>query len=664
MASNTAEKLQQLEEDKLLAELETLREAQIEIEQSQQLYAELFDLAPVGYLNLTSNGRIENANLAACALLRRERSDLVRQSFYTFVDPRDQHAFTSHLRQCQSAARGDTTTEIRLCTKPKQPPRYFELLSRRSTLFDSTEIVYRTVLRDITDRRKAEKAFRESEERTRALSANLPGGAAFIVDQHLRYLLAGGEALETLGMQPEKLGGRTITEAIGPELAAIYEPLYRQALLGRPFSQEHVINGRTFLARAVPLRDSTSTVYAALAVSYDITERKAAEEALRESEETLRLMIESAHEYAIFTTDLEMRVTAWNSGAERLLGHAEKEILGQSANVIFTPEDRAACCPELERQQALLEGRASDQRWHLRKDGARFWSNGFLMPMHDATGATVGFVKILRDETETRQVQEALERSRQELLEALQEKDRAWKEAETASKAKDHFVAVLSHELRTPLTPVLLASQMLSKRTDLPPDVQESLEMIANNVQIEARFIDDLLDMTRLAQGKLEIERGEVDLHEVLRQAVNVSRGDIEAKGQKLIILLRAKRHTVTGDRTRLQQVFWNLLKNASKFTPKGGEIRIQSQNRANRIAAIVSDNGIGIDPQTLPLIFNSFTQGSKEVTKEFGGLGLGLAISQATVDAHNGSLRAKSRGRDKGATFVVELPLRSGANN
>jgi signal transduction histidine kinase len=180
------------------------------------------------------------------------------------------------------------------------------------------------------------------------------------------------------------------------------------------------------------------------------------------------------------------------------------------------------------------------------------------MPMHDANGNSVGFVKILRDETESQQARETLERSREQLVDALKEKDRAWKEAETASKAKDHFVAVLSHELLTPLTPVLLVAQMLSRRTDLPLDVQQALEMIANNVQIEARFIDDLLDMTRLTRGKLEIAREVVDVHEVVRQAVEVSRGDMEAKSQKLIISLRAKRHTVTGDRTRLQQVFWN----------------------------------------------------------------------------------------------------------
>jgi PAS domain S-box len=649
---------QQLEEDRLLAELETLREAQIEIEHSQQLYAELFDSAPVGYINLTTEGQIQNANLAACDLLGCERKLIVGKPLYSFVASSDMQTLTAHLRRCADAEAGVTATELRLYTRPSEQ-RYFELLSRRSSLFGTTETIYRTVVRDITDRRKAENALRESEERTRVLSANLPGGAAFILDRQLRCLLAGGEALEIFGIKPQDLVGRTI-EAAKPKLAAIYTPFFRELLLGKPAYEEHVFEGRTFLSRGVPLRDAASTIYAALAVSYDITERKYAEQALQKSEETLRLMIESAHEYAIFTTDLNMRVTTWNFGAERVLGFAEREILGSSADVIFTPEDRAANRPELEREQALAEGKASDERWHLRKDGTRFWSNGFLMPMHDANGNSVGFVKILRDETESRRAQETLERSREQLEDALKEKDRAWKEAETASKAKDHFVAVLSHELRTPLTPVLLVAQMLSRRTDLPLDVQQALEMIANNVQIEARFIDDLLDMTRLTRGKLEIAREVVDVHEVVRQAVEVSRGDMEAKSQKLIISLRAKRHTIIGDRTRLQQVFWNLLKNASKFTPKGGEIRIQSQSKANRIATIVSDNGIGIDPRTLPLIFNAFTQGSKEVTKEFGGLGLGLAISQATVDAHSGSLRAQSRGPDRGATFIVELPLQS----
>src|SRR5262245_24071889 len=266
---------QQLEQDELLAELETLREAQVEIEHSQQLYAELFDLAPVGYLNLTPDGRIENANLAACALLQRSRDQIVHRSFYMFVGAADQEPFAEHLRQGQQSKSGDIATDLPLYIKRGGPPRFFELLSRRSTLFGSTEIVYRTVLRDITDRRKVEKDLRESEERTRALSANLPGGAAFIVDHRLRYLLAGVEALETLGMKPESFPGKTVRDVVGPELAGFYEPFYREALMGRSLSREHTIKGRTFLSRAVPLRDASATIYAALTVSYDITERKA-----------------------------------------------------------------------------------------------------------------------------------------------------------------------------------------------------------------------------------------------------------------------------------------------------------------------------------------------------------------------------------------------------
>src|SRR4029077_17083536 len=156
-----------------------------------------------------------------------------------------------------------------------------------------------------------ESALRESEERTRALTANLPGGAAFIVDHDLRCLLAGGEALEFLSRKPHDFVGRRLKEAIKPKLAAVYEHLFRKALLGRQFHHEHIIEGRIFLSRGVPLRDAASMIYAVVAVSYDLTERKQAEEALQKSDETLRLMIESAHEYAIFTTDLERRVTMW-----------------------------------------------------------------------------------------------------------------------------------------------------------------------------------------------------------------------------------------------------------------------------------------------------------------------------------------------------------------
>ena len=231
-------------------------------------------------------------------------------------------------------------------------------------------------------------------------------------------------------------------------------------------------------------------------------------------------------------------------------------------------------------------------------------------------------------------------------------------EAEAAGQAKDHFLAVLSHELRTPLTPVTLAVHMLARNPDLPESAYAALETIQRNVQIEAHFIDDLLDLTKIAHGKLEIVREPMDLHEAVQHAVEVSMGDIEGKNQQITVNLEAAEHQVQGDATRLQQAFWNLLKNASKFTPKGSAIHVASRNEPGRIVVEVTDTGIGFDAEVATRMFDAFAQASLEVTRQFGGLGLGLAISKATVDAHEGTLSARSDGRNQGATFTLALPL------
>jgi len=375
----------------------------------------------------------------------------------------------------------------------------------------------------------------------------------------------------------------------------------------------------------------------------EVIERTRSEEVLRESQERLRLVVENARDYAIFSADLDRRVTSWNAGAERLLGFTEAEILGQSADVIFTPEDRAAGVPEEETQTALAEGRASDERWHLRKDGSRFWGNGVMTAMRDANGDAVGLVKIFRDETAARTARE---------------------EIEAAREAKDQFLAMLSHELRTPLTPVLMAVRALEKQDNLTPMARDALGMITRNIQLEAKFIDDLLDITRIEHGKLELLLEPLDLHEVLRCALEVTASDLQNKKQHSIVTMDAADHRLQGDRTRLQQVFWNLLKNASKFTPEGGTIRLATCNRDGRIQITVSDTGIGFALDAVERLFKPFNQADASVTKRYGGLGLGLAIAKAAVDGHGGSLRAHSDGPGKGAVFTVELPLgREGCN-
>lgn len=399
------------------------------------------------------------------------------------------------------------------------------------------------------------------------------------------------------------------------------------------------------------LKEASARIWASV-------ERLHTEEALRQSDERSRLIVDNARDFAIFSMDLDRTVTSWNSGAEALLGYAQDEIVGQPADLIFSSEDRMNEVPRKEAELAILHGRASDERWHIRKNGTPFWGSGVMMAMHDAEGRTVGLVKIFRDMTETRAAQKDLEESKAGLVALLKENENARLEVEAASRAKDHFLAVLSHELRTPLAPVLLTTMTLQRRTDLAEPVVKGLEMIRRNVQLECHLIDELLDLTRIARGKLEISRDPVDLHEAICNAVDVSHPDTEFKKQQLEMNLASDRSIVIGDATRLQQLVWNLLKNASKFTPAGGWINIKTFRYGEQIAVEVTDSGAGIRQERLAAIFDAFTQAEESTFTEYGGLGLGLAIAKATVEAHGGSIQASSAGPGQGSAFIFTLPL------
>jgi signal transduction histidine kinase len=266
-----------------------------------------------------------------------------------------------------------------------------------------------------------------------------------------------------------------------------------------------------------------------------------------------------------------------------------------------------------------------------------------------------------------RQAEEDLRRAHEELEQRVEERTRelartnddlrrATAEAKRANQAKDEFLGVLSHELRTPLAHVLLASSSLAKRRDLPADVQAEVQDMRRNIELEARIIDDLLDVTRIARGKLLFKFKTADLHESVRQAADLCG---HGAGAKVELRLAAKSHFVHGDAARLQQVFWNLLNNARKFTPPDGHIQVgSSQTPEGRIQVQVSDTGVGIAAQSLERIFAAFEQGSRDTARQFGGLGLGLAICKAIVVAHGGTISAASAGKGHGATFTVQLPV------
>jgi two-component system CheB/CheR fusion protein len=468
--------------------------------------------------------------------------------------------------------------------------------------------------------------------------------ATIFLDRELRIKRYTPPAMALFNFLPADLGRplshlthRLDYPAIDTDAALVLETL-------ASVEKEVRAGDRWFLARMQPYRTLDDRIAGIVFTFVDITERRNAVAERMRTEERLRRILENIRDHAIFSMDLDRKITSWHSGAEKVLGYSEAEIIGQPGDVFFTAEDRAAGIPEQEAATALAEGRASDERWHVRKDGSRFWCSGIMSAMRNSQDETLGLVKIMRDSTGERQFMEEITKARAD--------------AEAAARAKDRFLAVLSHELRTPLTPVLLSISALQDEPDLSPEMREDLAIIRRNIELETALIDDLLDVNRISTGKLAIREDLVSVHQAVQDGIQICAGDLKAKGIHVDVDLSAEHDGVRGDPVRLRQVAWNLLRNARQYTPAGGNIRVHSRNMDHSILIEVTDNGDGIGADFLPQIFEPFNQGGAERIKKTGGLGLGLAISRAIVTAHGGEISALSDGPGKGACFRIVLPL------
>lgn len=375
----------------------------------------------------------------------------------------------------------------------------------------------------------------------------------------------------------------------------------------------------------------------------DLLER---ERALRSSERQLRLVTDHASVY-LAQLDGEHRLRFVNRSYAERFGYQPAEIIGRHAREVIGEAAYAAVGPYLD---AALEGRRVEFEAEI-PDATHTprWIYAVHEPERSPAGEVVGVVAVIADIT-------ARKLAEQEMVLA---RDRAL----AASRAKDDFLARLSHELRTPLNPVLLLASDAAANPDLPPDVRADFEMIASNVTLEARLIDDLLDLTRITRGKLSLELRPVDAHAVLRAACSMVQPDAERKRLTLECDLQAEQSTVLGDDVRLKQIFWNVLLNAVKFTPAGGRICVQStlETKRQAMTITITDTGIGMSEPELQRVFDAFEQGDHAVqgrSHRFGGLGLGLAISRMLVEMHSGIIRATSAGADEGTTFTIELPL------
>jgi signal transduction histidine kinase/ActR/RegA family two-component response regulator len=285
-----------------------------------------------------------------------------------------------------------------------------------------------------------------------------------------------------------------------------------------------------------------------------------------------------------------------------------------------------------------------------RHDGEYRWFDARMVATRNAEG---NFSKWFGSCTDVHSEREAMQ-ERERLLASEQA---ARQTAEEANRAKDRFLAMLSHELRTPLTPVLAGASVLEMIPDLPDQARSSVRMIRRNVELEARLIDDLLDLTRVANGKLRLSLETVDVHEVIDSVLELFRSEIQVKQQDVHVHKDAQHHYVLADRARLQQMLWNLIRNAAKFTPDGGHIYVRTRDERMHVQICVEDTGIGIEPEQIGKLFNAFEQGDQNMTRQFGGLGLGLAITKALTDVHGGTVTAQSPGPHCGATFTITLP-------
>ena len=365
--------------------------------------------------------------------------------------------------------------------------------------------------------------------------------------------------------------------------------------------------------------------------------------ALQETAEQFHILVDSVEEYAIYMLDADGNIITWNTGAQKIKGYTAAEIIGKNFASFYTADDVAAGKPQRNLREASRRGYIRDQGLRVRKDGSTFEAEVIITTLRDNTGKIRGFSKVTRDITD--QV-----RSREFEAEKIA--------AQKAGKAKDDFLAALSHELRTPLTPALAAATYLQDNAEkLPSGFAEDVEIIKRNVQLQARLIDDLLDLTRIARGKLHLELEDCDAHTIIENALETAHSAIAAKQLNVSTDLEAKKCHILADCIRLQQVFWNLINNAVKFTAQGGQISIRTFNdKAGRFHFEVADTGIGIEPQRLASLFRPFEQADPSVNRQFGGLGLGLAISKRLVDLHHGRIEAESAGRSFGATFKVTL--------
>ncbi len=512
---------------------------------------------------------------------------------------------------------------------------------------------------DVTDRKRAEAALKESEEKFRLLAEHSKVFIAILRDR--RLLHANPFLAEISGYTQEELLALDISELIPSEdrTAVLDRVRRRQAGETLAPSYEYRLVDKSGAVHWTQLWGVTIDYQgkpAVLAAGIDITARKRAEEALRQSEEQFRTLAESLPQL-VWIAGPDGKVEYVNQRWCEQTGMCASAAIGGPWTGMIHPDDAEQTRAKWLHSERTGEPYEVEYRLRGREDTYR-WFLARGLAIRDHEGKISRWFGTCTDIHERKTAQEELEKVARELTQANTVAEKAKAAAEDANRAKDRFLAMLSHELRSPLTPVLAAVSMLQQDAKTVRSASHTLEMIRRNVELEARLIDDLLDLTRITRGKVELNKQSIELSTIISRAIEVCQPDIDARHLHFGVDFGSEPYMVEADAARLQQVFWNLLRNSVKFTPHDGCIGISCRRVDGEVAVNVYDSGSGIEAEALPRIFDAFTQVRRGVTQQFGGLGLGLTICKSLVELHGGTIEAHSEGLGKGATFTVRLPL------
>ena len=447
----------------------------------------------------------------------------------------------------------------------------------------------------------------------------------------------------------ERLFGFTADEVIGQSVVQLFESPDQEGVILDTIRRDQVIRDLDAVRRhrdgrripisltAAALRDANGAIVGTLRIARDASSRSATDRAARR----LAAIVGSSDD-AIISKDLNGIIMSWNAAAQRMFGYTADEMIGESIRKLI-PADRQQ--EEDEVLARLRRGEKIDHFETLRqhRSGTLIPISLTVSPVFDAEGRVIGASKIARDISDRR----AAERERERLL----------AEAQTASRLKDEFLATLSHELRTPLNAILGYSRMIRSGIVTPQNHEKAISAVERNAASLAQIVEDVLDVSRIISGKLRLHVETIDFGDVVLDAIDAVKPGADAKAIRIEADINPQTGPVLADRERLQQVVWNILSNAVKFTPRGGHVDVRLSPAEDSVELVVRDTGIGITKAFLPHIFERFRQQDSSTTRERGGLGLGLGIARQLVELHGGTIDADSEGPDRGATFRVVLP-------